>query len=179
LRSRPFDLYEPVSVFDDSRRSSPGRFAGRSFRVRGYGRRGPCVQLGGVESEASTFVRMLSLCTSVRVPLTNILDSSPRVSIRALALEWRLFFVVEFPWGRASDPAGVAPEPLEEFVTASRVILPNLQKRSRCPSWKASIGLFHAGVMTYSRWSERHLPQIELLAGNPSENLCPVRGGRL
>jgi len=23
--------------------------------------------------------------------------------------------VVEFPWGRASDPAGVAPEPLEEF----------------------------------------------------------------
>jgi len=70
---------------------------------------------GGVESEASTFVRMLSLCTSVRVPLTNILDSSPRVSIRVLALEWRLFFVVEFPWGRASDPAGVAPEPLEEF----------------------------------------------------------------
>jgi len=23
--------------------------------------------------------------------------------------------VVEFPWGRTSDPAGVAPEPSEEF----------------------------------------------------------------
>jgi len=34
-------------------------------------------------------------------------------------------------------------------------------------------------VSTYSRWSERHLPQIKLLAGNPSENLCPVRGGQL
>jgi len=32
---------------------------------------------GDVESEASTFVRMLSLCTSVRVPLTDIIDSSP------------------------------------------------------------------------------------------------------
>jgi len=93
---------------------------------------------GGVESEASTFVRMLPLCISVRVPLTDILDSSPRVSIRALALDWRLFFVVDFPWGRASDPAGVAPEPLEEFLTPSRVILPNLRKHSRCPSWKAS-----------------------------------------
>jgi len=31
----------------------------------------------GVDSEASTFIRMLSLCTSVRVPLTDILDSSP------------------------------------------------------------------------------------------------------
>jgi len=129
LRSRLSDSYEPVSVFDGSRRSSPGRFVGRSFRVRGYGRRGPCVQ-PGVELEASTFVPMHSICTSVRVPLTDILDSSPRVSIRALALEWRLYFVVEFPWGRASDPAGVAPEPSEEFLTPSRVILPNLRKRS-------------------------------------------------
>jgi len=178
LRSRPPDSYESVSVFDGSRRSSLGRFTGRSFRVRGYGRRGPCVQ-PGVELETSTFVRILSICTSVRVPLTNILDSSPRVSIRALALEWRLFLVVEFPWGRTSDPAGVAPEPSEVFLTPLRVILPNLQKRSRYPSWKALIGLFQAGVATYSRWSERRLPQIELLAGNPSENPCPVRGGRL
>ena len=74
----------------------------------------PYTQLG-VELDASTCVRILSICTSVRVPLTDILDSSPRVSIRALALEWRLFLVVEFPWGRASYPAGVAPEPLEEF----------------------------------------------------------------
>ena len=43
LRSRPSDSLEPISVFDGSRRSCPGRFAGRSFRVRGYGRRGPCV----------------------------------------------------------------------------------------------------------------------------------------
>ena len=134
---------------------------------------------GSVESEASTFIRMLSLCSSVRLPLTDILENSPRVSIRALALEWRLFFLVEFPWGRASDHVGVTPEPLEEFLTPSRVVLPNLWKRSRCPSWKASIGLFYAGVTTYSRWSERHLPQIELLAGNPSENPCPIRGGRL
>ena len=87
--------------------------------------------------------------------------------------------MVEFPWGRASDPAGVAPEPLEEFLTPSRVVLPNLRKRSRCPSWRALICLFHAGVTTYSRWSECHLPQIELLAGNPSENPCPIRGGQL
>ena len=178
MRSWPSDSYEPVSVFDGSRRSTPGRFVGHSFRVRGYGRRGPCVQLG-VELEASTFVWMLSICTSVRVPLAGILDSSPRASIRAPALEWRFFFVDEFPWGRASDPTGVAPEPLEEFLTPSRVVLPNLRKRSRCPSWKALIGLFHVGVSTYSQWSERHLPQIELLAGNPSENLCPVRGGQL
>ena len=73
MRSRPSDSYEPVSVFDGSQRSSPGRFAGRSFRVRGYGRRGPCAQLG-VELEASTFIWVLSICTSVRVPLTDILD---------------------------------------------------------------------------------------------------------
>jgi len=33
--------------------------------------------------------------------------------------------VVEFPWGHASDPVGVDPKPLEEFLTPSRVILPN------------------------------------------------------
>ena len=44
---------------------------------------------------------------------------------------------------------------------------------------EASIGWFCVGVVTYSRRSERHLPQMELLSGNPSENLCPVRGGQL
>jgi len=44
---------------------------------------------------------------------------------------------------------------------------------------EALIGRFRVEVATYPRWSERHLPQIELLAGNPSENLCPVRGGQL
>jgi len=66
--------------------------------------------------------------------------------------------VVEFLWGRVSNPAGVAPEPLEEFLTPSRVILPNLRKCSRYPSWKALIDSFFTGVSTYSRWSERHLP---------------------
>jgi len=46
--------------------------------------------------------------------------------------------VVEFSWGRVSDPAGVTPEQLEEFLTPSRVILPNLQKRSRHLWWKVS-----------------------------------------
>jgi len=132
-----------------------------------------------VELDASTCVRILSICTLVWVPLTDILDSSPRVYIRELALEWRLFLVVEFLWGHASDPAGVAPEPLEEFLTPSRVILPNLQKRSRYPLCKALIGSFYTGVSTYSQWSKRHPSQTELLAGNPSENPCPVRGGRL
>jgi len=67
--------------------------------------------------------------------------------------------VVEFPWGRASDPAGVAPESLKEFLTPSRAILPNLWKRSRYPSWKALIDSFYAGGgSTYSGWSERRLP---------------------
>ena len=88
----------------------------------------------GVELEASTCVRMFSICTSVRVPLTDILNSSPRASIRALALEWRLYFMVGFPWGRASDPAGVDPEPLAEFLTPLRVMLPSLWKCSHRPS---------------------------------------------
>ena len=180
MRSRPPDSLEPISVFDGSRRSSPSRFAGRSFHVRGYGRRGPGVQHGrGIESEVSTFVRMLLLCTSVRVSLTGILDSSPRVSIRALCDRAEALFCGRVSVGRASDPTGVAPESLEESLVPSRAVLPNLRKRSRCQTWKVLIGLFHSGVSTYSRWSERHLPQIELLAGNPSENLCPVRGGQL
>ena len=46
--------------------------------------------------------------------------------------------MVEVPWGRASEPVGVAPETLEEFLTPSRVISPNLQKRSRHLWWKVS-----------------------------------------
>jgi hypothetical protein len=73
-----------------------------------------------------------------------------------------------------------ALEPLEEFVTPSRayvaqsteVLLTFVMEGES----EASIGRFRVGVTTYSRWSERHLPQIELLAGNPSENLCPVEG---
>ena len=98
-----------------------------------------------VELRASTCVRVISLCAS------DTLDSSPRVSIRALVLEWRLYVAIEFPWGRASDSAGVALEPLEEFLTPSRVILPNSQKRYRHQWWKVLIGPFCAEVSTYSR----------------------------
>jgi hypothetical protein len=86
-----------------------------------------------VELRASTCVRIILLCASVRVPLIDTLDSSPRVSVRALALVWWLYSRVEFPWGRASDPVGVAPEPLKEFLTPSRVILPSLQKTLSTP----------------------------------------------
>ena len=37
--------------------------------------------------------------------------------------------------------------------------------------------LFEAGVVTYSRWSDRHLSLDESLSGHPSENPCPIRGG--
>jgi len=82
-----------------------------------------------------------------------------------------------------ATPAGVAPEPLEESLTPSRVMLPNLMEALLMfiteEGLEASIGRFRVGVVTYSRSSERHLPQIELLSGNPRENLCPVRGGQL
>ena len=87
MRSRPFDSYELVSVFDDRRSVEP-----QSIRTMLF----PCSRLwasitvratGVVESGASIYVQVLSLCASVMVPLTDTLDSSPRVSIRALALE--------------------------------------------------------------------------------------------
>ena len=46
MRLRPFDSYEPVSVFDGRRRSSPSWFARCSFHVRGCGRRYSCMRLG-------------------------------------------------------------------------------------------------------------------------------------
>ena len=45
------------------------------------------VGTGGVELGASIYSWVLSLCALVRVPLVDILDSSPRASSRALALE--------------------------------------------------------------------------------------------
>ena len=90
LRSRPVDSYEPVSYSTVDVQSSLGRFTWPFLRVRGYG----CCRVlaiarvnGGVESRASIFIRVLSLCASVRVPLIDNLDSIPQVSIRALALE--------------------------------------------------------------------------------------------
>ena len=79
-----------------------------------------------------------------------------------------------------ATPAGVAPEPLEESLTPSRVMSPYLTEvLLMFVMEEASIGWFRVGVVTYSLWSERHLPQVELLSGNPSENMCPVRGGQL
>jgi len=62
-------------------------------------------------------------------------------------LEWRLYFAVEFPWGRASNPAVVAPEPLEEFLTPSRGIWPNFSETLSTPvvegpDWLVSHGGF-------------------------------------
>ena len=45
------------------------------------------VGTGGIESGALIYMRVLSLCALVRVPLIDTLDSSPQVSFRALALE--------------------------------------------------------------------------------------------
>ena len=91
--------------------------------------------------------------------------------------------LVEFSWGRTSDPREGSPEPLEESLTPSRVMLPYLMEALLSfvmeEELVASIGWYCVGAVTYSRWSERHLPQIELLSGNPSENLCSVRGGQL
>jgi len=78
---------------------------------------------------------------------------------------------------------GVAPELLKESLTPSRVMLPYLTEALLMfimeEELEASICWFSDGAVTYSRRSEHHLPQIELLSGNPSENLCPVQGGQL
>jgi len=90
--------------------------------------------------------------------------------------------VVEFPWGRASDPAGVALSPWRSFGLLRGLcylVYENAIDVHREDGLKTRIGSFCAGVATYSRWSERRLPQTEYLAGNPSENSCPVRWGRL
>ena len=52
-------------------------------------------------------VRMAWLYALVRVPLVDTLDSSPRVFIRALALEWRLSFLrSSFHGGTRATPRG-------------------------------------------------------------------------
>ena len=134
---------------------------------------------GGVELEASIFVRILSLCTSVWVPLTDILDSSPRVSIRALALGWTLFFCGGVSVGARERPRGGSPRThggiFDSFEGYTAQSAEALSMSILEGELKALTGLFHTGVTTYSRWSERHLPEIEFLAGNPSENPCPVR----
>jgi len=139
---------------------------------------------GGVESGASIYVRVLSLYVLVRVPLTDILNSSPQASVRALCARVEaLLCWSSFRGVARATPTGVAPEPLEESLTPSRVMLRNPTEALLMfimeEELESSIGWFSVAVVTYSRWSERHLPQIELLSGNPSENLCPIRGGQL
>ena len=52
-------------------------------------------------------VRMAWLYALVRVTLVDTLDSSPRVFIRALALEWRLSFLRSiFHGGARATPRG-------------------------------------------------------------------------
>jgi len=72
---------------------------------------------------------------------------------------------------------------LEESLTPLRVMWSYLTEALLVfvmeEELEALIGWFSVGFAMYSRWSERPLPQIELLSGNPSENLCPVRAGPL
>ena len=91
--------------------------------------------------------------------------------------------MVEFPWGHASDPRGGSPRALGGvfdsfegfFAFPDALDFPLLQKLLTTEEgFGASIGWFRIGVGTYSRWSKRHLPQVELLSGDPSENLCPI-----
>jgi len=146
LRSTPSDSLEPVSVFDGSLCSSSGRFAGRPFRLRGCGRRGLCAQLGRASNWRPLFVYGYSQQGhQLGCPLLISSTVAPESLFERLRSSGGCIFMVEFPWGRASDPAGVALEPLEEFFTPSRVIMPNLWKSTRCPSWKALIDSFYAG----------------------------------
>jgi len=73
--------YSMVAVW-----SSPSWFARCSFRVRGCGRWYSCMRLEGVESRTSIYVRMLSSCVLVRVPLTDTLDTTARGLRERLAL---------------------------------------------------------------------------------------------
>jgi len=132
-----------------------------------------------IELRASSCVRIVLLRASVRVPLIDTLDSSPRVSVRALALEWRLYCRVDLPWGHASDPAGVAPKPLKEFLTPSRVILPSFAETLSTPVVVGSDWLVLRGGFDVLSIERASSPQIEFLVGSPSENLCPFRGGQL
>ena len=66
-----------------------------------------------IELRASTCVWTTSLRASVRVPRIDTLDSSPRVSIRALALEWRLLVFQSSFRGARERPRGGSPRALE------------------------------------------------------------------
>ena len=74
LRSRPFDSYEPISVFDGRPLVEPRLVRTTPFPCSRLRRRYSRMRLGGVESGTSIYVRALSLCASVRVPLTDTVD---------------------------------------------------------------------------------------------------------
>jgi len=98
--------------------------------------------LAGASSQGPRFCgRIVSLWALVGLPLIDTLDSSPRVSTRALALGWRLFRRWSFRGVARATPAGVAPEPLEESLTPSRVML-----------------LFLMEVLSISPFSKSHSP---------------------
>jgi len=66
-----------------------------------------------VETRASSCVRIVSLRALVRVPLIDTLDNSPRVSIGALALEWRLLLLGRVSVGARERPRGGSPRAFE------------------------------------------------------------------
>jgi len=72
---------------------------------------------------ASIYVWVHLLRVLVGIPLIDTLDSSPRFSTRALALEQTLSRWSSFRGFARATPAGLAAEPLEESLTPLRVTL--------------------------------------------------------
>ena len=77
--------------------------------VHGVGSRGASSREPRVSHGCSHYAHQLGY------PLLKSSTVAPESLLECLRSRGGSFFVVEFPWGRASDPAGVAPEPLEEF----------------------------------------------------------------
>ena len=90
----PIDSLDAISVFE-AKAVDCCAYARPGHRVEGFD------------------IRIILLGVSVRVPLTDTLDSSPRVSIRALALEWRLCFCDRASVGARERPRRGSPRALE------------------------------------------------------------------
>ena len=107
----PVDLYDALSAFEATG-------VDNCACDRGASSQGPLI-----------CVRVLSSCALVRVPLTDTLDSSHRVSIRALARVEALL-IGRDSRGARERPRGGSPRALGGILTPSRVMLPNPRKRS-------------------------------------------------
>ena len=116
MLSRPADSYEPVSIFDGYCSVEPLLIRTTLFpcsrpwaspcldnrtRDRGASSRGPRFMYG-----CSRCVRWLGY------PLLIPSTVAPEPLFERFALKYRLFLLVDFPWGRASDPRGGSPRTL-------------------------------------------------------------------